>query len=200
MGEENSGKEAVSNAPSIATGAGLTPESFADFIGRLRYHCKGQGVAEHCTADAIFQVERRELIYGLDTGFTDDRVITCEDCEWFSPQEYWDDLDEEGRVELDKAAQEYADSDFLALAVHAQWDVLEGLDDHNVYGWAERWTYVNSHFTQEAAEAFIKRKKHDYPKGLRVMVDAQTYCWEWNAVKAALMDGRLVLSDAAAKA
>ena len=30
-------------------------------------------------------------------------------------------------------------------------------------------------------------------EGLRISVDAQLYCWEWNAIKAAIMDGRLRL-------
>ena len=54
---------------------------------------------------------------------------------------------------------------------------------------------MNSHFTREAAEAFIKRKSHDYRDGLRIYVDANIYCWEFNAIKEALMDGRLVLAE-----
>ena len=49
-----------------------------------------------------------------------------------------------------------------------------------------------AHFTQEAADAFIARKKHDFPDGLRVYVDAQTYCWEFNAIKEAILSGRIV--------
>ncbi len=43
----------------------------------------------------------------------------------------------------------------------------------------------------DAAEAFIKRKKHDYRKGLRVYVDASTYSWELNTIKAAILSGRI---------
>lgn len=38
---------------SIASGNKLTPETFADFVQRLKYHCQGEGVSDHCTADAI---------------------------------------------------------------------------------------------------------------------------------------------------
>lgn len=189
----------MTDKPSLATGAEMTPATFADFVERLRYHCRGKGVDDHCTADAIFLVERRDLIYGIDKDFTDNRVLTCDDSEWFTPQDYWDDCDEEQRAALNFAAQEYADLDFLSLADHAKWHVLGSLDDHNVYGWGERWTFVNMHFTKEAAEAFIKRKKHDYPKGLRVYVDAQSYCWEFNAIKEALMSGLPVLKDESAE-
>ena len=181
------------NKHTLATGADLTPAMFEDFRKRLVHHCRGEGVADHCTADAIFIVEARRLICGTSTDYTDNRVVFRDDSEWFSPQEYWDDADEDERAELDKAAQEYGDCDFLVLAPHAQWEVLGELEDHTVTGWAEWWGYVNAHFTREAAEAFIKRKAHDYPEGLRINVDAQLYCWEWNAIKAAIMDGHLGL-------
>lgn len=185
--------------PTIARGSALDQATFGDFVTRLRHHCRGQGVSDHCTADAVFLVERRELIYGLDTDFTDKKVAVCDETEWFSPKEYWEDCDEEQRAGLNRKSQEHCSKQFMKAHEHDQWEVLGELEDHSVYGWDERWTFVNMHFTQEAAEAFIKRKKHDYPKGLRVYVDAQSYCWEFNAIKEALMDGRLALKDQAAK-
>jgi len=181
----------------LARGIALDQATFDDFVTRLRHHCRGQGVSNHCTADAIFLVERSELIYGLDTDFTDNRVVTCDDSEWFSPSEYWEDCDKDQRAELNRKSQEHCSKQFMKAREWDQWEILSELDDHNVYGWDQRWTFVNMHFTQEAAEAFIKRKKHDYPKGLRVYVDAQSYCWEFNAIKEALMGGRLVLSEPA---
>ena len=179
----------------LATGADLTPALFEDFRQRLVHHCRGEGVRDHCTADAIFIVQAKRLVYGIDTDHTDNRVVIHEDRKHFSPQEYWDDLSEEERAELNEAAREYTDCDFLVLAPHSQWEVLGEMEDRTVTGWDGRWEYVNVHFTREAAEAFIKRKAHDYPLGLRIYVDAQTYCWEWNTIKAAIMDGRLGLVD-----
>ena len=80
-----------------------------------------------------------------------------------------------------------------------QWYVLGELEDHTVTGWDDRWEYVNAHFTHAAAEVFIKRKKHDYRKGLRVYVDASTYSWELNTIKASILDGRIGLLPAAAQ-
>lgn len=181
------------NKHTLATGADLTPAMFEDFRQRLVHHCRGEGVRDHCTAEAIFIVEARRLIYGIDTDYTDNRVVIHEDREHFSPQEYWNDLDEEERAELDEAAQEHGSFDFLELHEDGQWEVLGELEDHTVTGWDERWEYVNAHFTREAAESFIKRKAHDYRLGLRINVNAQLYCWEWIAIKAAIMDGRLGL-------
>jgi len=47
---------------------------------------------------------------------------------------------------------------------------------------------VNSHFTRDAAEAFIRRKQHDYGE-MRVYVESQYYAWEFEAIKEAILDG-----------
>ena len=180
---------------SLTTGAALTRETWANFVTRLRHDCVGDGVHDHYTADAIFIVEARRFVYGVDEDYTEKRVVYCDDCEWFSPQEYWDDCDEHQHSRLNHMAQESGECDFLQLDVNDQWDTLGDLEDHHVVGYDERWEYVNSHFTKDAAEAFIRRKKHDYPKGLRVYVDAQTYCWEFNTIKEAIMSGCLGLVE-----
>lgn len=181
---------------SLARGAELSAETWGDFVDRLRHDCVGAGVREHCTADAIFIVEARRLIYGIDLDYSDKLVVLCtaDEAEWFSPKEYWDDCDEEQQEKLNEAAQESGECDFLDLGEDDQWELLGELEEHTVTGWDERWEYVNSHFTRDAADAFIQRKKHDYRKGLRVYVDAQSYCWEYNAIKEAILQGRLVLA------
>lgn len=189
-------KNTNQTVPTLATGAALTPETFADFVLRLRHHCQGEGVADHCTADALFIVQARREVTGIDRDYTDQLLVCCEDYTWHSPKAYWDDCDEEAQAELNAKAQEEGGVDFLQLDVSDQWDILSDLDDHTVTGWHERWVYVNAHFTREAADAFIKRKAHDYPEGgLRVYVDAQLYCWEFNAIKEALLSGQLVLKE-----
>lgn len=180
---------------SIASGDKLTPETFADFVQRMKYHCQGEGVSDHCTADAIFIVERKRLITGIDLDYAPEKVICLDDRQWFSPKEYWDDCDRQQKAVLNKASQDWCDKKFLHADEDDQWYVLGELEDHTLTGYSEEWDYVNSHFTKEGAEAFIKRKKHDYPDGLRVYVDANIYCWEFNAIKQALMDGRLVLKE-----
>lgn len=180
---------------SLARGADLTPETFADFIQRLRYHHRGEGVEDHCTADALFIVQARRIVSGIDRDYTDQLLVYCDECAWYSPQEYWNDCDEEGQANLNDKAQEEGGVDFLQLGERDQWDILNELPDHTVTGWHEKWEYVNAHFTREAAEAFIKRKAHDYRDGLRIYVDAQLYCWEFNAIKEALLSGALVLRE-----
>lgn len=126
MPTENQTPESI---PSLATGQALNAATWADFVQRLRYDCNGEGVRDHCTANAIFIVEARKIVCGLE--------------------------------------------------------------GHTVTGWDEQWVYVNAHFTHAAAEAFIKRKKHDYRHGMRVYVESQYYAWEFNAIKQAILDGTL---------
>lgn len=38
----------------LASGAPLTAETWADFVARLRHHCRGEGVSRHYTASALF--------------------------------------------------------------------------------------------------------------------------------------------------
>lgn len=183
------------SASSLAKGSQLTQESFDNFVERLRHDCVGEGVADHGTADALFIVQAKRRITGLDTDYTEQWLIHHEDRQWLSPQAYWDDLDEEEQAALDAKVQEDGtDCGFLGLGESDQWHLLGELNDHYLTGWDDQWEYVNSHFTKDAAEAFIRRKKHDYPLGMRVWVDAQSYCWEFNAIKEALIKGSLVLA------
>jgi len=183
-------------AASLATGAPINTDTWADFVRRLHHDCAGEGVRRHYTADAIFIVQARRLIFGIDKDYTDRLAVICDEQHWCSPKEYWDDCDEEGRAALDRMAMDEGGCAFLDLHGSDQWGVLEDLDGHSVVGIDDRWDYVCAHLTRDAAEAFIARKKHDYREGLRIYVDAQTYCWEFNAIKEAILDGRLRLVEA----
>ena len=183
----------MSEQKSLALGSPLTPETFANFIERLRHDCIGDGVKDHGTADAMFTVQAKRRIAGLDLELTDDWLIHFDGSEWTSPLDYWNDLDAEDQESIDEAVHDDHDCGFLELSIKDQFDIIGDLPDHTLTAYREEWEHVNSHFTNDAAEAFIRRKKHDYPLGLRVYVEAQTHCWEWNAIKEALIDGRIVL-------
>lgn len=182
---------------SIATGDKLDAATFADFVARLRHDCIGAGVHDHCTADAIFIVQARRIVYGIDTDYSDNRVLLdhCNEGEWFSPKEFWKDRDHDARAALNKAMQDWSSCQFMKADESDQWYVLGELKGHSVTGWQETWEYVCAHFTKDAAEAFIGRKKHDYQKGLRVYAESQYYSWEYNAIKEALMSGRLQYAE-----
>lgn len=181
----------TTKAASLATGSPLTAETWSNFVSRLHHDCIGAGVERHYTTDAIFIVQARRLIFGIDKAYTDSWAVLLDGHHWFSPQEYWNDCDEEERARLNRLATEGGECGFLEMREAEQWDLLDSLDDHTVTGWDYRWDYVCAHLTRDAADAFIARKKHDYRDGIRVYVDAQVYCWEFNAIKEAILTGRL---------
>jgi hypothetical protein len=165
--------------PSLATGHPLSAATWADFVQRLHYDCVGAGVHAHGTSAALFTVQTKRIDYGFDPEYAEGRVVCLEDRSWFSPKEYWDDLDEKERAELDEALQADRECGFMDMDEDDQWEYLSECDSHTVTGWNERWEIVNSHFTKDAAEAFIRRKKH------------QHYAWEFEAIKEAILDGAL---------
>lgn len=175
----------------------LNQESWDDFVTRLKNDCCGDRVADHCTADAIFIVQARRRIVGIDTDYTD-KICLCdgEGTVYETSEEYWGCLDEAQQEELDKACEESHWCKFLDCDKKEAFELSCDLDEELVFtGWDEQWEYVNSHFTHAAAERFIERKKHDYRLGLRVYVDAQTYCWEFNAIKQGILNGSITLTD-----
>ncbi|WP_241576609.1 hypothetical protein [Rosenbergiella collisarenosi] len=183
-------------AQTIATGGPLNIETFKDFIDRLRHDVAGDRVHDHCTADAIFNVQRLRRIEGIEFDIAPYRILYNEDHErrWLSPKEYWDELDLEEKQSLNEEAIQAKDKFFLDMDTTEQWDFLADRDYLNVYGYQEEWEYVNSHLTHAAAEAFIKRKSHDYPDGLRIFTDSRVWCPEFTAIVDALIAGQLVLN------
>jgi hypothetical protein len=187
MPTENKPAEPI---PSLATGANLDAATWTDFVQRLRYDCNGAGVKWHHTACALFTVQTKRIDYGFEPDYAEGLVVCLEDQSWFTPVEYWEDLDEDEQAEINRATQESNECDFLELDEDDQWEFLAELDDHTVTGWNKRWEIVNSHFTKDAAEEFIRRKQHDYGE-MRVYVESQYYAWEFEAIKAAILDGTL---------
>lgn len=135
------------------------------------------------------------MIYGISEDYTDKIAIIVDDSVWHSIEEYWADCDEDERKALDVIALDAGYDSFLMAGDSNAYSIVEQLSYHTITGWDERWEHVGTHFTKEAAEAFIARKKHDYSDGLRVYVEAQPYAWEFEAIKNAIMDGKLVFIE-----
>lgn len=181
---------------SLAKGAKLDQATFDDFVARLRHDCVGDGVTQHYTAHAIFIVQDRVEVFGIDRAYASKTVIIDQDQDtWHSPDDYYNDecFEDDYRERLDDLAKEISGLSFLEMLYQDKLNLLES-EGLTVTGHGERWEYVCSHFTNDAAQAFIDRKKHDY-RELRIVVEAQSYCWEFEAIKRALIYGQLVLSN-----
>lgn len=183
----------MSESVTLAAGAALTAETWADFVARLRHDCVGEGVHDHCTADAVFLVQQA-VEHVVPDGYGGDPVI-FDGCEHSEPvSDFFESCCEETKAKLNEACE----GSFMDAVGDEQEQALnDHLPDYSLIYVTTRWETLNQHFTKAAAEAFIKRKKHDYPKGLRVYVDASTYSWELNTIKAAILSGRIGFIPAA---
>ena len=177
----------MTEQPSLARGAALTAETWADFVARLHHDIKGEGVREHCTADAVFLVQH--AVEQLVPDGYDGTPVIFDGCEHTETvQDFFDGCCEETKAKLNASC----DGSFLDADAYNQKQALEEhLPDYSLLYVTTRWETLNQHFTKDAAEAFIKRKKHDYRKGLRVYVDCSCYSWELNAIKEAILAGRI---------
>jgi hypothetical protein len=185
---------------SLAKGAALTPESFADFIARLKHWNDGEGVSDHCTANPVFMVEKLVPVFGIDRDYTDEYAIYCHEDEqhWLSTIQFMCDMAEENPDVAEKIeAESKADYGccFDELSEGCQLEIICNIEWVSVVGYAERWEPIGAHLTKEAAQAFIDRKGHDYRDGLRIYVESSCYGWEFNTIIRALIDGRLVLKE-----
>jgi hypothetical protein len=112
---------------------------------------------DHCTAHPIFNVQRRRIVTGIDTDYTDNVAWIDEDC---------DILDKEDSAPLESAYQETG-------------EVAEG---YIRTGFSEEWEHVDSYLTERSANS---RCSGD-PK-YRVMVDSAYRNKEMQIVRDFLM-------------
>lgn len=194
----------------LVNGGDLNKQSFDEFITRLIHDCRGDGVKDHITSDAIFTVQHNELVTGIDIDYADNVGCYFDGSFSGSIAEFLDELaaDHEDDNNFGLWLSENYEQDLEWLMSEDQETQIGILNDFDqsengrscltICGYKYEWTHINSHFTKAAAERFIKRKKHDYGE-MRVYVNSQYYAWEFNAIKNALMDGRLILSEEASK-
>lgn len=184
----------MSEKPPLARGADLTPETWADFVARLHHDCVGKGVEDHYTADAVFLVEKRIKVWAPE-GCDGESFEISSDGETCTAAYWYECLDGDDQQRLDAECPVIG---FLAANMHDQMNALsEVCPSADVHEFHWGWEFVNQHLTKDSAEAFIRRKKHDYRDGLRVNVDASCYSWELNTIKAGILSGRIgLLPDA----
>jgi hypothetical protein len=168
----------------------LTKDNYDDFVKRLKHHVNGEGVNDHCTSNAIFIVQSYQTIGGINLDY--------------DPPHFWVDSDHEVELtddELLDELREWAEAGDKHDEFNPKSDTEVTLGNEILFqkiGYHESWEYVNAHLTREAAEAFIKRKAHDYRK-LRIYVDSQYWCWEFNAIVQGLISGEIGLVDLESK-
>jgi hypothetical protein len=176
----------------LFTGAPLDATLFDDFITRLRHDCIGEGVQDHCTADVIFLVEVKEHIYGIDTEFAPHLAIYSEGDYYHSVAEIMSCHREHLIENLDALCLKFHEKPFDEIGEDEQFVAIGEMENFEVIGYQENWKLVNSHFTQSSADEFVRKHGHKYGGKLRISQESQHRSFEFNAIKNALLDGKLV--------
>lgn len=114
---------------------------------------------EHYTADPIFTVQKKRIVTGLDTDYTDN-------VGWF-------DTGSGDLVEGDEAAELEARYD----------DTGDKPEGYVRTGWFEEWKHYATFITMESAQEFAKSKGEN----CRVYVDSGCRNHEWRALRAFLL-------------
>ncbi|MDG9809475.1 MULTISPECIES: hypothetical protein [Pseudomonas] len=192
---------AIQPVPSLARGDALTADTWNDFVARMRHDTIGERRRDHCTADAIFEVQEHQVIYGIDREYADEHesvLISCDDWEWFGPKAYWESLDLDQKAILNRQSQAEYGCKFMRADFTQQCDLLAEQPHLTVCGYQRQWVTIGTHLTYAAAEAFITRKKHDF-KALRVYTASAYWAWELKAIREAILNGSLTFVGAAAE-
>ena len=169
----------------------LTQELYDNFLERLRYDCHGPGVDDHYTANALFIIQEKILITGIDLQYAEGKVLLVDDSEYFSIDEYYQSLDDDERELLDIQANALYNNSVLKLEEYQKWRLVDGMDNHTVTGYCELWNYLNCHFTKHAAKKYIAENGHKHKRELRIYVESQYRCDEFNMIKDAMILGYL---------
>lgn len=183
---------------SLATGSPLTQQTWDDFVERLRYHVDGEGVNEHCTAFPVFVVKNKEMFLARESNGDDIYLHEKKGELWQSCTEYYNSLDEEQRYKVDDEIENIAFETFSvsSLSKEEMEDLLCEVFHYELIAVGREYRYIpiSFHFTREAAEAFIRRKAHDYDE-LSITVESSLHCWEFNTIREAILKGKLVFKE-----
>ncbi|MBI6883050.1 hypothetical protein [Pseudomonas putida] len=179
----------------LITGAPLNVDTFSDFVGRLKQDCIGEGLAEHCTSDVVFIVKEKEILYGVDTDYTDNLVIFYEDTKYHSISQLLSDHGDGHLAKLNEMALGEFQLPFSEIGERDQFLLAGSLPGFTTHGYSSNWKFLNLHLTQSSADWYIKKHGHKHDGELQVFHESQYRCHEFNTIKEALMNGNLVWKE-----
>jgi hypothetical protein len=172
----------------LVVGAPLTDKGLDDLSRRLTRTFGTETYSAGVISLFIVQALRHH--YGVDLAFTDNRAILFNGQAFHSVHDYWESCTEEEQAYLDERTL----NGFLNLSADEQYAVLSQFDNHTVIGRTEQWEYVCTQISEEAAQAFVDRKGHDYPHGLRYVAQTQDNSPELASVLLGLKAGEMALT------
>lgn len=174
----------------------FTPESWAEFTQQLKNSWENDNAG---TDSPIFVVQSKNIVWGLDPASDSVEITNIVDVDqeskYKSVEEFFDSLKAAEKHDLNGLAIDEEDELFLDVKVSTQINILTEWNERNVYICHGKyfWEDINCHLTRSAAEAFIKRKSHDYGE-LRVFVKSLYWCDEFKNLLNAIINGEVGLT------
>lgn len=177
----------------------FTPETWAEFTQQLKNSWEKDNAG---TDSPIFVVQAKNIVWGLDPTHDSVEITNIvdvdQDSKYKSVEEFFESLKATDKHDLNGLAIDEEDELFLDVKASTQFNILTdwNWNGHNVHICHGKyyWEDVNCHLTRSAAEAFIKRKSHDYGE-LRVFVKSLYWCDEFKNLLNAIISGEIGLTS-----
>ncbi|MES5712049.1 ead/Ea22-like family protein [Acinetobacter baumannii] len=174
----------------------FTPETWAEFTQQLKNSWEQDNAG---TDSPIFVVQEKKIVWGLDPASDSVEVINIVDADHESTfktiDDFFESLKATDKHALNGFAIEEEDELFLDVKATTQISILSDWYDRNIHICHGKyfWEDVNCHLTRSAADAFIKRKSHDFGE-LRVFVKSLFWCEEFKNLLNAIISGEVGLT------
>lgn len=138
------------------------------------------------TGEPLFCVQKMRRVYGIDPQWGEDKYIwqytECSEVTYESDEDLRDALLEEADDDAPRRfAESYPDGHF---ADQMEW---EGSGVHEKIYYVAYWETVTVHFTEEAADLYVKQNAHNLGEH-RVYVTSQYRCHDWIDLRKFLME------------
>lgn len=175
----------------------FTPETWAEFTQQLKQSWENDNAG---TDSPIFVVQSKNIVWGLDPASDSVEITNIVDVDqeskYKSVEEFFDSLKAAEKHDLNGLAIDEEDELFLDIKASTQINILSDWNERNVYICHGKyfWEDINCHLTRTAADAFIKRKSHDYGE-LRVFVKSLYWCDEFKNLLNAIISGEVGLTS-----
>lgn len=175
----------------------FTPETWAEFTQQLKQSWENDNAG---TDSPIFVVQSKNIVWGLDPASDSVEITNIVDVDqeskYKSVEEFFDSLKAAEKHDLNGLAIDEEDELFLDIKASTQINILSDWNERNVYICHGKyfWEDINCHLTRTAADAFIKRKSHDYGE-LRVFVKSLYWCDEFKNLLNAIISGEVSLTS-----
>jgi len=175
----------------------FTPETWAEFTKQLKNSWEKDNAG---TDSPIFVVQAKNIVWGLDPTHDSVEITNIvdvdQDSKYKSVEDFFESLKASDKHDLNGLAIDEEDELFLDVKTSTQINILTDWNERNVHICHGKyfWEDINCHLTRSAAEAFIKRKSHDYGE-LRVFVKSLYWCDEFKNLLNAIISGEVGLTS-----